>query len=90
MLDWKNRRKNTKPKVSLKVLSKGGSNDDGESTNAPRVKKPTPSSSNATMKPTRKKVGPLDVLCRENLVKFVTERRANKSKQRVIEDHFKK
>ena len=30
------------------------------------------------------------VKTRENLVKFITERRVNKSKQRVIEDHFKK
>ena len=42
------------------------------------------------MKPIGKKVGLFGVLCQENLIKCVVERRANKSKQCVIEDHFKK
>ena len=38
-----------------------------------------------------KKVGPLDVLCRENLRTFVVKRRQRKGKQQtVIEDHLKK
>ena len=51
-------------------------------------------SSSETVKPTvptRKKVGPLDVLCRENLHTFVLLRRQRKNRQQtVINDHFKK
>jgi hypothetical protein len=39
-----------------------------------------------------KKVGPLDVLCKDNLRTFVLERRqrTRKGQQTIIEDHFKK
>ena len=45
MLEWKNRGKKREPKGSLKFLSQGRNNDNGESIDAPQVKKPTPSSS---------------------------------------------
>jgi hypothetical protein len=55
-------------------------------------KKSAPSSSSGIPSKEGKKIGPLDVMCKDNLKTFVLERRQRLrgGQQTVIEDHFKK
>lgn len=85
MLQWKNRGQKRK----LPVMSVQDSTEELGGSSGSQLKKSTGSPSTVPLG-VGKKVGPLDVICREDLFSFVSNRRSEKKKQTVIENHFKK